>query len=94
MAITRAEVHHIAKLAHLDFGEEEQERLTRQLGSILDYVAQLNRLDTRNVEPTSHAGGSSALREDAPRACLDREAALANAPDSGRGLFKVPRVIG
>jgi aspartyl-tRNA(Asn)/glutamyl-tRNA(Gln) amidotransferase subunit C len=95
MPITRAEVSHIAKLANLEFGEEEQERFTRQLGDILDYVAQLDRLDTRDVEPTSHAGGgATVLREDALRASLDREAALANAPESGRGLFKVPRVIG
>ena len=51
MAITREEVRHIAKLANLEFGEEEQERFTRQLGAILDYVAQLDRLDTREVEP-------------------------------------------
>jgi aspartyl-tRNA(Asn)/glutamyl-tRNA(Gln) amidotransferase subunit C len=94
MPITREEVRHIARLANLEFGEEEQERFTRQLGAILDYVAQLDRLDTRDVEPTSHAGGSSEMRDDALAPPLDRDAALANAPESGRGLFKVPRVIG
>jgi len=95
MPITRAEVRHIAKLANLEFGEEDQERFTRQLGAILDHVAQLNRLDTQDVEPTSHAGGGApVLRDDALSASLDRDAAMANAPESGRGLFKVPRVIG
>ena len=95
MSITRDEVRHIAKLAHLEFGDEEQERMTRHLASILGYVAHLDRLDTKNVEPTSHAGGdSSLLRDDAKQPTLDRDDALANAPDAGRGLFKVPRVIG
>jgi len=95
MPITRAEVRHIAKLANLEFGEEEQERFTRQLGAILEFVAQLNRLDTKDVEPTSHAGGGApVLRDDVLCAPLDRDAAMANAPESGRGLFKVPRVIG
>jgi len=95
MSITRDEVRRIASLANLEFGDQEQERFTRQLGAILDYVAQLDRLDTRDVEPMSHVGqGAPALREDALRSGLDRDAALANAPETDRWLFKVPRVIG
>jgi aspartyl-tRNA(Asn)/glutamyl-tRNA(Gln) amidotransferase subunit C len=95
MAITRDEVRHIARLANLEFDEEEQERFTRQLGAILDYAAQLDRLDTRDIEPTAHAGGDAgALREDSPAPCLQRDEALANAPETAHGLFKVPRVIG
>ncbi len=47
MAITRDEVRHIAKLANLEFGDDEQDRFTRQLSAILDYVNQLDRLDDR-----------------------------------------------
>jgi aspartyl-tRNA(Asn)/glutamyl-tRNA(Gln) amidotransferase subunit C len=95
MSITLDEVRHIAKLANLEFSDEEQERFTRQLGAILDHVAQLERLDTHDVEPTTHAGDeASFLREDTPVEGLDLDQALANAPDADRGLFKVPRVIG
>ena len=95
MPITRDEVRRIAALANLEFTDEEEERLTRQLGAILDYVAQLDRLDTRDVAPMSHAGSEEpSLREDALRDPLDRDAALANAPEADHGLFKVPRVIG
>jgi len=95
MAITRDEVRHIAKLANLEFGDDEQDRFTRQLSAILDYVKQLDRLDTRAVEPTSHAGGdAAALRDDTAVPTLPQDEALANAPEADHGLFKVPRVIG
>ncbi|HYV85485.1 MAG TPA: Asp-tRNA(Asn)/Glu-tRNA(Gln) amidotransferase subunit GatC [Patescibacteria group bacterium] len=95
MAITRDEVRHIAKLANLEFGDDEQDRFTRQLSAILDHVKQLDRLDTSAVEPTSHAGGDpAALREDTLAPTLPRDEALANAPEADHGLFKVPRVIG
>ena len=95
MPITRDEVRHIARLANLEFSEEEQDRFTRQLSAILDYVAHLDRLETADVEPTSHAGDeATALRDDTPQPTLTSQEALANAPESGRGLFKVPRVLG
>jgi len=95
MPITRDEVRHIARLANLEFSDEEQERFTRQLSAILDHVAHLDRLDTAAVEPTSHAGeDASPLRDDVPEPTLSTEEALANAPESARGLFKVPRVLG
>lgn len=95
MPITRDEVRHIARLANLEFSEEEQDRFTRQLSAILDHVAHLDRLDTADVEPTSHAGDeAAALRDDTPQPTLSSDEALANAPESGRGLFKVPRVLG
>lgn len=95
MPISRDEVRHIARLSNLEFTEEEQERFTRQLSAILDHVAHLDRLDTTAVEPTSHAGDdASPLRDDVPEPTLSTDEALANAPESGRGLFKVPRVLG
>lgn len=95
VAITREQVRHIARLANLEFSDAEQERFTRQLSAILDHVETLNRLDTSAVEPTAHAGGDAVLlRDDALRPTLDRDAALAVAPDADRGLVKVPRVLG
>ncbi len=95
MAIGRDEVRHIAKLANLDFSEDELDRFTRQFNSILKYVARLNALDTSDIEPTSHVGaGSRALRDDVLVPSIPQDEALANAPDPDHGYFKVPRVIG
>jgi aspartyl-tRNA(Asn)/glutamyl-tRNA(Gln) amidotransferase subunit C len=95
MAITRDEVRRIAKLANLEFTEADDDRLTRQLNAILEHVAHLNRLATDAIEPTSHVGGAPrALRDDAVAGSIPQEEALRNAPERGRGLFKVPRVIG
>jgi aspartyl-tRNA(Asn)/glutamyl-tRNA(Gln) amidotransferase subunit C len=95
LAITRDEVRHIARLANLDFTEEEYARFTKQLNAILEYVAQLDRLDTKAVDATSHMPvGSRALREDRIAGAIPREEALSNAPESEAGLFKVPKVIG
>jgi aspartyl-tRNA(Asn)/glutamyl-tRNA(Gln) amidotransferase subunit C len=95
MAITRNEVLHLANLANLEFTEEEVDRFTRQISSILDYVARLNELDTSAIEPTSHVeSGSHALRDDALAPSIPRAEALANAPESDGSHFKVPKVSG
>jgi aspartyl-tRNA(Asn)/glutamyl-tRNA(Gln) amidotransferase subunit C len=95
VAITRDEARHIARLANLDFSDAEYERFTRQLNSILEYMEQLNRLDTSAIEPTAYVeSGAHTLRDDAIRPSISREDALANAPETDRGLFKVPKVIG
>jgi aspartyl-tRNA(Asn)/glutamyl-tRNA(Gln) amidotransferase subunit C len=95
MGIGKKEVLHIAKLANLDFSEEEIGLFTQQFNSILEYVERLNALDTSAIEPTSHVGGGShALRDDRLVPSISREEALANAPESDRGYFKVPKVIG
>ena len=54
MAITIKDVEHIAKLAKLEFTEAEKEKFTHQMNQILEYMKQLNRIDTSNVEPLSH----------------------------------------
>jgi aspartyl-tRNA(Asn)/glutamyl-tRNA(Gln) amidotransferase subunit C len=94
MKIDAQEVTRIAALAHLALSEAEVERFTGQLDAILAYVAKLDELDTSDVEPTTHAiPVSQPLREDAPHTSLDREAALANAPEHDEFAFIVPRVV-
>ena len=95
MPVSKDEIRHIARLANLEFSEEEFERFARQFNAILDYVAQLDRLDTGAIAPTFHVGaGVHPLREDRTVESIPREEALANAPESARDLFKVPRVLG
>jgi len=94
MEITREQVEHVAKLARLAVSEEEKILFGRQLSSILTYVEALNRVDTSRVEPTSHViPMQNVFREDEVRASLPRDAALANAPDSDSGCFRVPKII-
>ncbi len=94
MAITRDEVAHVARLARLALSPAEADRLGEQLARILEYIKQLDRLDTRDVVPTSHAVEmGTPFRDDAVRPFGDKEAILANAPDRADDFFRVPRII-
>ena len=97
MKIGTKEVEYVAKLAQLAITAEEQKLFIGQLNSILEYVEQLNALNTDGVEPTAHAVSSSdpgqSLRLDEPRVTFTQDESLANGPATGAGHFKVPRVI-
>jgi len=94
MRIDPAVVDHVAKLARLELSEEDRQRFARQLGSILEYCAKLNELDTERVAPTSHVlAVSNVFRDDVPGTPLAREAVLERAPEHEDGFFKVPPVI-
>ena len=103
---TRADVTAIAALANLELDDAELDLFARQLGDILTYAEEVQRLDTTGVPPTANivagfrepAPASRRDREDVERPGLDREAALANAPDPSRQagvdvFYRVPRVI-
>jgi len=95
MALTREEVIHIAQLARLELSEEEIARYREQLSDVLDYVARLQGLDTRDIPPTASVlPPRTVLREDEPRPGLPREEVLANAAETEAGQFKVPPVFG
>lgn len=94
MAITREEVLHVARLARLSMPEAEAECLRGQISAILDYVKQLERIDTRDVLPTSHAVEmGTPFRDDVVEPFGGKEALLANAPDRQNDFFRVPRII-
>jgi len=95
MAVTVKDVEHIAKLARLEFSDEEKKKFTHQLNQILEYVEKLNKLDTANVEPLSQVIDlSNRFREDSVKPGLTAEEALKNAPSKTERFFKVPKVIG
>jgi aspartyl-tRNA(Asn)/glutamyl-tRNA(Gln) amidotransferase subunit C len=95
VAVTIRDVEHVAVLARLAFTEEEKQRLTGELNSILEYMDQLNRLDTSTVEPLTHViEAANIFREDNPAPGLLREQALRNAPSRSEKFFKVPKVLG
>ncbi len=93
-SIDRDEVLRIAELAQLELSEEELERMTRELGSILDYVRQLEQLELEDVPPTSHVElDCMALRADVVRDSLPREQVLEQAPRVADGGFAVPAFV-
>ena len=91
MAISRAQVLHVAKLARLDLRDDEVERLTDELGAILDAVSKVAELDLADVPPTSHPLDLvNSWADDEPRASLPLEDVFANAPAREGDLFRVP----
>lgn len=95
MSVTIKDVEHVAHLARLSFSDEEKARLTTQLNSILEYMDQLNALDTSSVEPLSHVIElQNVFRPDVHVPGIGRENALQNAPAHSDEFFTVPKVIG
>lgn len=95
MALTRAQVEHIAELAKLKLTEDEIVKMTEQLSAILDYAARLNELNTEAISPTASVVPlSNVMREDTVEPSLPRDEVLANAPDKDeRGEFFRVRAI-
>ena len=96
--VTVEEVERVAELAHLELTPEETGAMLHDLNAILDYVAELNELDTAGVAPLAQvtelleaAGGG--LRTDAVLESLDRSKVLAEAPETNGVFFKVPKVM-
>ena len=90
MKLTRAQVEHVAQLARLGLTDEEMEALASELSSILEYIDQLERLDTSSIAPTAQVGELvDVMREDEVKPSLDVEEALANAPSRDGNYFRV-----
>ncbi len=94
MALDKADVAHIAKLARIRLSEAELEPLAAELSGILNWVEQLAEVDTADVAPmTSVAAVGLPMRADVVTDGNNREAVLGNAPQSARGFFTVPKVV-
>jgi aspartyl-tRNA(Asn)/glutamyl-tRNA(Gln) amidotransferase subunit C len=93
--IDKKTVRHVALLSRLSLDENELEKQSEQLESILSYISKLNELDTKNVLPTSHALNTlkNVFRKDVPKRSLTPDSALENAPDREDNFFKVPQII-
>lgn len=96
--VTAEDVQRVAELAHLELAPAEVRPMLRDLNAILDYVAELNELDTSSVAPLaqmSELEGSAiaALRADQVRPSLERSAVMSQAPETDNAFFKVPKVI-
>jgi len=92
--INKKEVEYVAKLAKLEFNEEEKEKFTSQLNSILEYFKKLNELDTDKVEPTAYViSMPNLLNEDEVKPSLSQDEVLSNSKYIKKGYFKVPKIM-
>lgn len=92
--INKKDVEHVAKLSRLKLKEEQKQKFTHQLNTILEYIEKLNKLDTSKIESTSHVVPlANVRRKDLKKPSFPVEEILKNAPDKERGYFKVPPII-
>lgn len=95
MPISREEIEKVSLLSRLILSEAELAAMTEQLGRILDYIQLLSEVDTADVEPLAHAlEMHNVFRPDQLGQSLDREQALANAPNRDQECYLVPAVLG
>lgn len=94
MKISTDEVRHVAGLARLKIDAGDLERFAGQLGVVLEYIESLKSVNTEGIVPTAHAVFTkNAFREDEEQGSLERDSALAGAPESEDGFFVVPKII-
>lgn len=94
MSVSKEDVLYVANLAKLQLNDEEVSMYQKDLNKILEYMEQLNAIDTAAVAPLNHVMGETAeLRKDVAKPPLSHEAALSNAPDADSDYFRVPKVI-
>ena len=92
--ISLKDVEHVARLARLELSDADKERMRRELDSILSYIDKLRAVDTKGVEPTSHAVPlTNVMREDVTRPSFPQFDMLANAPERSGDFFRVPKII-
>jgi aspartyl-tRNA(Asn)/glutamyl-tRNA(Gln) amidotransferase subunit C len=98
MPINESDIAKVAQLAHLELAEEELKTFVPQITEIINYVEQLNELDTANIEPalgglTPEGEKTDSSRADEIAGSLGQKVALAEAPDPAEGYFRVPKVL-
>ncbi len=98
MQIKESDIEKISDLAHLEITPAELAIFTPQMADIVNYVEQLNALDTSNLEPslgglTPEGEATDSARDDALLPSLGQKLALAEAPDAASGHFRVPKVL-
>jgi len=95
MKITIKDVEYVAKLARLSLTAAEKEKFAEQLDAILEHMDELNKLDTTNVMPTSHAiVMKNVFRDDEVRKSDVIDEIISNAPEKENRFFKVNKVLG
>lgn len=92
--LTEGEVVHVAKLAKLTLTPQEVKKFQKQLSDIIDYVNQLNELDTAGVEPTDQVTGlENVFRKDETEPSLTQKETLSGAKEKHNNFFKVKAIL-
>lgn len=93
--LNKQTIQNLIGLCRISCSEEEQESLLVDLKKIVDYIEQLQEIDTENVSPCYHVleGACNVMREDIVGETLPRDLFLANAPSQIGGMVRVPPVI-
>ncbi len=92
--ITSKDIDYIARLSRITLTDEETAALVPDVQRIVAYMDTLNRVSTEKCEPTAHVLDlHNVTRPDTPVASLSNEDALASAPDTSDGCFRVPRIL-
>lgn len=91
--ISKDTVRHIAKLARLKLSAQEEDMYTEQIGKILDYVAELQTVDTTGVQPAAHIlPVNNIMRDDIVQPPHCQTQILEQAPDVENSFFRVPKI--
>lgn len=91
--ISKKEVKKVAKLAELEFSDDDLEKITSELDKILGHIAKISEVNTSEIKPTSHTLQiSNVFREDKIKKSLAQKESLLNAPDEMSDGFKVPKI--
>lgn len=94
MKLTSDQVKKVAKLANLTLTEDEIVKLGSQLSDTLNFIEELNKINTDNIEPTSSVTGLvNVMRDDEIEPSLSQDEALQNAPTKENGYFKVKAIF-
>ncbi|MCE7062521.1 Asp-tRNA(Asn)/Glu-tRNA(Gln) amidotransferase subunit GatC [Dyadobacter sp. CY343] len=94
MKIDREALYKVAHLARLEIRPEEEDAILKSMDSVLNWMDQLNEIDTEGVEPLTHISDEvNSWRSDNASNTLSRTEALANAPLKNERYIMVPKVI-
>ena len=95
MPLSEHDVRHVAMLARLALTDPEVEAMRDDLNSILGHIDEIQRLDLASVKPMAHAiAVTNVTRDDVVVPPFSQEVAISNAPQSERGAFVIPQIVG
>lgn len=93
MDITETDIKRLASLSRLQFSDEESEKFLGEFNSIIEYVNQLQKVDTSNIVDKTEIRDFDELREDDVKPSLPNEEIIENAPKKYNGYFVAPTVV-
>ena len=94
MAIDKAKVKEIAKLARMKVADKDESELARELNQILDWIEQLDEVDTKDVLPVTSVTNEILSQRDDKVTNLDqKDKVLVNSPSDNSDFYVVPKVV-